>query len=412
MTTSDRITPITVAGLSDYLKSLIEDERQLQHLWICGEVSSSKAHTYGLFFTLKDSQSSEQLDCVAWSNSLAKLQHRPEVGQQVLLLGTVRLYPKRSGYQLQVVQCLPFGDGLKALQRQRLEQRLLAEGLFADDRKRPLPLYPETIAVVTSPQAAAWGDIQRSLRQRSPGLKVLLSPTLVQGEQAPAAIATAIARVVADGRAELIILARGGGAREDLDCFDDERVVRAIATCPMPVVTGLGHEQDETLADRVADWAAHTPTAAAMRAVPAWTDLRQDWQQLRQRLIQAQREQWQTYHRQLQHCQTRLGWPLLQRRLQQAQHQQQSLRQRLQQASRSQLAQERQRLEHLQELLAILNPESVLQQGYALVRRDRALIRQAQDLAVGDRLSLQWADGTADVCVETVTPAPENQSDR
>lgn len=412
MALCDRTAPITVAGFSDYLKSLVEDDRQLQQLWIYGEVSSCKPHAVGLFFTLKDPQTSEQIDCVTWSSNLAKLQHRPQVGQQVLLLGSVRLYVKRSSYQLQVVQCLPFGDGLKALQRQQLEQRLLAEGLFDRDRKRPLPPYPQTIAVVTSAQAAAWGDIQRSLRQRSPGLKVLLSPTFVQGEQAPATIAAAIARVVADGRAELIILARGGGAREDLDCFDDERVVRAIATCPIPVITGLGHEQDETLADRVADWAAHTPTAAAICAVPAWTELRQDWQQLRQRLIQVQQQQWQHYRRQLQHCQSRLGWPLLQHRLQQAQLQQQQLRQQLQQASRSQLAQERQRLEHLQELLAILNPESVLQRGYALVRSDRTLIRQAQDLQVGDRLSLQWADGSAEVCVETVTAATENQSDR
>ncbi|WP_238154260.1 exodeoxyribonuclease VII large subunit [Synechococcus elongatus] len=406
------LSAISVAGVSDYLESLIGEDVRLRQLWIFGEVSSCKPHAVGLFFSLKDSQTTDLLDCVVWKNGLAQLQHRPEVGQQVLLLGTVRLYRKRSGYQLQVVQCLPFGDGLKALQRQKLEQRLQAEGLFDRDRKRPLPLYPQTIAVVTSPQAAAWGDIQRSLRQRSPGLKVLLSPTLVQGEQAPAAISAAIARVGADGRAELLILARGGGAREDLECFDDEQVVRAIATCPIPVVTGLGHEQDETLADRVADWAAHTPTAAAIRSVPAWTELRQAWQQLRQRLIHAQRQQWQDYRRQLQHCQTRLGWPLLQRRLQQAQHQQQSLRQRLQQASRLQLAQERQHLDHLQELLAILNPESVLQRGYALVRRDRTLIQQVQDLQVGDRLSLQWADGTAGVCVETVTAAVENQSDR
>ena len=401
MITGDRSNPLTVASISDYLESLIQEDPQLQQVWIYGEVSTCSPHRYGLFFSLKDAKTTAILECVAWSNSLTKLNHKPQVGQQVLLLGSVRVYCNRSRYQLQVVQCLPFGEGLKALQRQRLEQRLLAEGLFALDRKRPLPPYPQTIAVVTSPQAAAWGDIQRSLKQRAAGLKVLLSPTLVQGEQAPAAIATAIDRVVADGRAELLILARGGGAREDLDCFDDERVIRAIATCPIPVVTGLGHEQDETLADRVADVAAHTPTAAAMQAVPAWTELRQDWQRLTQRLRQAQTHQWQRYRQQVQQYQARLGWRLLQNRLHKAQQQQHNLWQRLHQASRLRLSQERQHLQHLQDLLALLDPEAVLQRGYVLVRRDRTLIRQAQELAVGDRLLLQWQDGQVEAIVES-----------
>ena len=148
------------------------------------------------------------------------------------MLGQIRLYPKRGSYQLSVWQVLPAGAGLQALRYKQLKARLAAEGLFDIERKRSLPTYPQTLAVVTSPQAAAWGDIQRTLLQRNPSVKVLLSPATVQGEQAPASIAKAIERVAQDDRADVVVLARGGGATEDLACFDDERVVMAIATSP------------------------------------------------------------------------------------------------------------------------------------------------------------------------------------
>ncbi|NJL64017.1 MAG: exodeoxyribonuclease VII large subunit [Methylacidiphilales bacterium] len=155
----------------------------------------------------------------------------------------------------------------------QLKNRLEVEGLFEDERKRNIPLHPQHIAVVTSPTAAAWGDIQRTLRGRYPGLHVLFSPAVVQGEEAPNSIVKAIQRVEKDGRAEVLILSRGGGAVEELACFNDERVVRAVANCKIPVITGIGHQRDESLADLVADVCVHTPTAAAERVIPALTDL-------------------------------------------------------------------------------------------------------------------------------------------
>jgi YD repeat-containing protein len=172
-----------------------------------------------------------------------------------------------------VQQVLPMGEGLQALKLQKLKQRLSAEGLFDRERKRSLPTQPQIIAVVSSPTAAAWGDIRRTLLSRYPGVLVLLSPATVQGETAPQSIERAIDRVVIDGRAEVLILARGGGAVEDLSCFNSEIVVRAISECSIPVVTGIGHERDESLADLVADVRMATPTAAAAIVVPAQEDL-------------------------------------------------------------------------------------------------------------------------------------------
>ena len=193
----------------------------------------------------------------------------PAVGEQIIVLGSIRLYPARGEYQLSVWQAIPAGVGLQALRFQQLKNRLTAEGLFDDERKQPLPTHPQTIAVVTSPTAAAWGDIQKTLKSRYPGLQVLFSPATVQGEQAPNSIAKAIQRVEKDGRAEVLILGRGGGAVEELACFNDERVVRAIAECSIPIITGIGHQRDESLADLAADASVHTPTAAAEIVVPS-----------------------------------------------------------------------------------------------------------------------------------------------
>ncbi|PSN12415.1 exodeoxyribonuclease VII large subunit, partial [filamentous cyanobacterium CCT1] len=273
LTSATAPAALSVGGLVDYIKAVLEDDPTLRQMWVVGEVSSANNHAKGLFFTLTDPDTGAAINAVAWRSQQARLTTIPTVGEQVIALGTVKVYPQRSSYQLTVWQVLPSGDGLKALRYRQLRQRLAAEGLFDAEYKRSLPTLPQTIAVVSSPQAAAWGDIQRSLRHHHPGLRVLFSPATVQGDSAPVSIVAAIDRVAADGRAEVLILARGGGASEDLECFDDERVVRAVANCPIPVVTGIGHQRDESLADLAADVCAHTPTAAAIAAVPALADL-------------------------------------------------------------------------------------------------------------------------------------------
>lgn len=393
-TAEDLPAALSVSGVTTYLQAMLEENPHLQRLWVFGEVSSAHERNGHIFCTLTDPEGTASLQAVVWRSRRTQLTTLPAPGLELCVLGQVRLYPQRSQYQLSVLQVLPVGDGLKALRRQQLYQRLSAEGLFDAAGKCPLPPYPRCIAVVTSPQAAAWGDIRRTLRNRYPGLHVLLSPAQVQGAQAPTAIATALNRVAQDGRAEVVIVARGGGAREDLDCFDEEPVVRAIATCPVPVITGIGHERDETLADLVADGCAHTPTAAAEQAVPALEDL---WfahgnryralQQALQLTLQQQKDS-------LGDIRRRLGQLRIDQIIPQAHQQLAWLRQRLHSTVYYQFQSARLHCQHLQQTLQSLNPEAVLRRGYGVLRSEGALvITSAKAVKSGDILQIQLSDG-------------------
>jgi len=195
MTNSHQLIPdtaLSVAGLTSYIQDLLELDEQLRQVWVIGEVSSANQHRSGLFFTLQDPETKATISCVVWTSQLSKLMQLPKSGEQLLVMGSIRLYPQRGQYQLSVWQALAAGEGIQAWRDRQLRDRLAAEGLFDAARKRPLPIHPQTIAVVTSPQAAAWGDIQKTLKQRYPGLRVLLSPATVQGEQAPDSIVAAM----------------------------------------------------------------------------------------------------------------------------------------------------------------------------------------------------------------------------
>ncbi len=396
---------LSVGGLVDYIKAVLEDDPTLRQVWVVGEVSSANPHAKGLFFTLTDPDTGAAINAVAWRSQQARLTTLPTVGEQVIALGTVKVYPQRSSYQLTVWQVLPSGDGLKALRYRRLRQRLAAEGLFDPEFKRSLPALPQTIAVVSSPQAAAWGDIQRSLRHHHPGLHVLFSPATVQGDTAPGSIVAAMERVAADGRAEVLILARGGGASEDLECFDDERVVRAIASCPIPVVTGIGHQRDESLADLAADLCAHTPTAAAIAAVPALADLIEAHRQrvallktlTAEHLLDAQSD----VHR--------LGQRLLRTRLDQRMQQQtihlKQLKRRLVQGVQVEMRQASDRTAALRSHLMTLDPDTVVKRGYALVRDEaNQLVTQSSSVTPGQTLQIQLAQGHLTAQVTQIHP--------
>ncbi|HEY9664791.1 MAG TPA: exodeoxyribonuclease VII large subunit, partial [Allocoleopsis sp.] len=269
--------------------------------------------------------------------------------------------------------------------------------------KRSLPLYPRTIAVVTSPQAAAWGDIKRTLKRRYPGLHVLFSPALVQGEQAPASIVRAIERVERDGRAEVLILSRGGGATEDMVCFNDERVVRAIATCSIPIIAGIGHQRDESLADLVADVYAHTPTAAAEQVVPRLADLAADHQERVTLLSRLVAEHLEAASDQLEQLRGRLSRLNLDRELRQQARTISWLRQRLIQDTQQRLQQATQHYQLLQQKLASLDPKAVLQRGYAVARQnDGTVARSASKLQPGETLTVQLAEGQIKVVVAEI----------
>ncbi len=401
---------LSVAELTTHIQLVLEEDEQLQQVWVTGEVSSANRYRSGLFFTLQDPADNASISCVVWSSQLQKLLTLPAVGEQLVVLGRIHLHAQRGQYQLVVWQVLPAGEGLRSLRYRHLRDRLEAEGLFDPQRKRPLPSHPQVIAVVTSPQAAAWGDIQRTLKRRYPGLRVQFSPALVQGEQAPESIVAAIQRVEMAGEAEVLILSRGGGATEDMACFNDERVVRAVASCTIPVISGIGHQRDESLADLAADVCAHTPTAAAEQAVPELAMLYADHQARIQSLWEALDYYWEMVVERLQRCRDRLKPRLLERQLQQEVQTQQHLRHQLIRATQQQLQQATQHCQLLEQKLRTLDPHAVLQRGYALVRLlDGNIVRSSQDIHIGQPLQIQLNRGRIHVQVTHIVEEPREQ---
>ncbi len=400
-------TALSVGGLTDYIQALLSQDDQLYQVWVTGEVSSLFRHRSGLFFTLQDPDGKAALSCVIWNSEMEQLATLPVLGEQLIVLGRVGVHPPKGQYQLVVWQALPAGEGLRSLRYRQLRDRLEAEGLFDSERKRILPRHPQIVAVVTSPQAAAWGDIQRTLRHRYPGLQVLFSPALVQGDQAPDSIATAIDRVGRDGRAEVLILSRGGGATEDMACFNDERVMRAIVTCPIPVIAGIGHQRDESLADLVADVCAHTPTAAAEQAVPQLSALYTEHRDRTQQLQGAVRYHLELATHQLHQLKVRLQPRLIDRHLQQQKRSLSQLRQRLHHATTHRTQQATQQLQFLSQKLVAIDPQAVLRRGYALVRQENGNIaRSTSALTVGTELHIHLSQGQLKVRVtEVIHPA-------
>lgn len=270
--------PITVSELTARIKVLLE--RNFTQVAVIGEVSNLSARKH-LYFTIKDRHAA--LDAIIWQSTWRRMSIRPEEGQSFCFYGRITVYEPRGRYQLIVERMEPVGLGALAAEIERRKQRLRAEGLFDAERKRPIPRLPQRIAVVTSPEGAAWRDVQKVLATRPGWLEVVLVPCLVQGDQAPASIVRALAQAAALAP-DVILLVRGGGSLEDLMAFNDERVVRAVAASPIPVITGVGHETDTTLVDLAADLRAATPSHAAERCCPSREELRQALHRLLERL--------------------------------------------------------------------------------------------------------------------------------
>jgi exodeoxyribonuclease VII large subunit len=263
-----------VSELTQYIKELLEDDPPLQDVWLSGEISNFSRSAAGhIYFTLKDAGAA--LSCVMWRSVATGLTWRPKQGDAALAHGHISLYSVRGTYQLYVDQLKPAGLGDLHAQYEELKDRLRNEGLFDDERKQRLPSFPKAIGIVTSPGAAALRDVLNVLRRRYPLVQVVLAPTLVQGAQAPPQIVAALQSLDTRDDIDVILVVRGGGSLEELWAFNDERVARAIADCRHPVVSGVGHETDFTIADFVADRRAPTPSVAAELVVPDQAELRQ-----------------------------------------------------------------------------------------------------------------------------------------
>ncbi|HUV99973.1 MAG TPA: exodeoxyribonuclease VII large subunit [Gallionella sp.] len=421
-----------VSELNFAIKQLLESSVPL--LWVRGEISNLvKAASGHFYFSLKDDQA--QVRCVMFRHKNQLLKEPVANGQQVEVLAVATLYEQRGDFQLTVEQMRPAGLGILYERFERLKQLLESQGLFAADRKRALPTFPNCIGIVTSPQAAALRDVLTTLRKRLPGVPVVLYPAPVQGAGSAEKIAAAIAVANRRGECDVLILCRGGGSIEDLWAFNEEVVAREIAASEIPIVSGIGHETDFTIADFVADERAPTPTAAAQRVVPDRHALLRGLQDQAQHLQRALRNRLQNAMQAVDYLQRRLVHPAqqlqhrtrqleqMQQRIQRAfvyrkqqqQWQWQSLAQRLRAASsdfaglQDQQANLAQRLvkalhagqaarlvraDHAGQHLILLDPTKVLARGYSMVQdASGGVVSDAGSLAVGAELQITFAKG-------------------
>jgi exodeoxyribonuclease VII large subunit len=392
----------TVARLNSQARQLLESG--LPALWVEGEISNFSAPASGhWYFTLKDRDA--QIRCAMFRNRNMGVGLRPRDGQQMLVRGRVSLYEARGDYQLIAEQMEDAGEGALRREFERLKEKLSAEGLFATDLKRPLPAMPRRIAVITSPTGAAVRDVLHVLARRYPPAAVLVIPTAVQGAAATPAIVEAIDTASARGDCEVLLLVRGGGSIEDLWCFNDERVARAIRRCTIPVVSGIGHEIDFTIADFAADVRAPTPSGAAELAVPDRRALLAGLTQMDARLRRAALR--------LLAAATERSQSLLQRlqrahpgnRLRQQAQRLDELDARLRRAWEARFTRATQKLLLAQRGLDAISPLATLERGYAIVTGpDGAALQDSAQVKIGDAMEVRLRRGTLQATVSGRRP--------
>ena len=385
---------MSVSQVTQYIKTLLDGDELLADLWVEGEVSNfSRASSGHCYFTLKDAES--ELRCVMWRHQVGRLLRLPVQGDWVEAHGYISVYERGGAYQL-YTDLLEFGGvGARWREFQRLKERLEAEGLFDAARKRPLPKWPRRIGVVTSPTGAAFQDILNVLRARYPLVEVVLSPSLVQGEEAPEALVEAIGRLNKMEDIDVVIIARGGGSLEDLWAFNDERVARAVATCRVPVVSGVGHEIDFTITDFVADLRAPTPSAAAAAVVPDVRDLRGQIRAATQRLISFIQSRLARLQEALEKEIRLLRLHDPQRMLAERRQRLDDLLRRATSAMEHQLKLRRMALGSAEAKLQALSPHLVLERGYALVQERASGLRitRAGQVTLGSDITIHLRDG-------------------
>lgn len=383
---------LTVSEITHYMRQLLESDEILRNIWVQGEVSNlSRPGSGHIYFTLKDQTAA--LRCVIWKNNALRLRFSLENGRGVEAHGAFSVYEKDGQYQLYVDAIRPAGEGQLYLEFLRLKARLEAEGLFDPERKRILPSRPTRIGIVTSPTGAALQDMLNTIQQRYPLAEVFLAPTSVQGEMAPLEIVRAL-KWVNQINPDLIILARGGGSLEDLWAFNDENVVRAIIDSPKPVVTGIGHETDFTLADFAADMRAPTPTGAAVLVTPDINEIAGALAAYRRELVDILISDLANRRSYLADAVARLRrtsplWII--------QNDRQRLDEnisRLRRAAAHSLELKRARCQGAANHLTSLNPLSILQRGYAVVSQAGGeIVKSINQVEPGQKISIRVSDG-------------------
>jgi exodeoxyribonuclease VII large subunit len=386
-------TAWTVSDVNRYLREILESDHNLNDLWVQGEISNfSRPRSGHLYFTIKDS--SAALRCVMWRSKAERQTFLPKDGDAVEVHGSISVYEAGGQMQLYVDKIKPLGEGALYQAFVQLKAKLEAEGLFDEDRKRPIPRWPRRIGIITSPTGAALRDMLNTLQRRYPLVDVFLVPSLMQGDQAPAAIVAGLKALEEKIAPDVILLGRGGGSIEDLWAFNDERVARAIAACPIAIITGVGHETDFTIADFVSDLRAPTPTAAAELAVPDRLDLVAGLSDLGQRLVGVVKVQTENRSWILESLENDLRRSSPAFRIRSNRQRVDEIAIRLGVAVLHGQTLQRAGLNALEQRLIALNPMAVLQRGYAIVSTiDGRNVRLVGQVKSGDALQVRVSDG-------------------
>ncbi|MGQ0765509.1 MAG: exodeoxyribonuclease VII large subunit [Gemmatimonadota bacterium] len=374
-------SPLSIDDLAATIKVVVAGSFPV--LWVEGEVTQFTQHRNGhWYFSLKGQAAS--IRCVVWASTARWLPAAPDEGMKVIVCGQVDVYAGRSELQFIVSRLTAAGDGLFRKAFEETRRRLEADGLLDQARKRPLPFFPRCVAVITSPDGAALHDVTSVIRRRNPLVEVVLVPAAVQGQDAVMSLGRALSRLVRWGGADVVIIGRGGGSREDLWAFNDERLSRKLASCPVPVITAVGHEIDTTICDLVADFRAATPSAAAELAVPNLQDVTALVERLRRRLREGLSARAGASRRQLEHCSRRLtlaaGRVVERRRL---------------------------RVSAAAGKLNALSPLAVLSRGFAIATDVRGLVVSSiASVSPGDELEIRLRDGRLTTTVRRAEGEP------
>lgn len=394
---------LSVSQLNSYLRQVIESDEILQDLWVTGEISNFARPSSGhLYFTLKDNTAAVR--CVMWRTAASRMNFTPREGMAVEAHGGMGIYETSGQVQLYVDTMRPAGEGELYQEFLRLKALLEAEGLFDPERKKPVPVRPKTIGIVTSPTGAALQDMLNTIRRRYPVAEVVTAPTAVQGVDAPPGIVAALAKLNNEIKPDVILIGRGGGSIEDLWAFNDESVARAVAASAIPVISGVGHETDFTLTDFAADLRAPTPTAAAELATPDRMELLGIIAELNNRHVSLLQEvlsdlRWE--HNQLSNQLSHLS----------PSHTINTYRQQLDErtfrllnAIQTKIERKNLQLENLKGALNSLNPRAVLNRGYAIItaQKDGQLIRSVQQVKTNDAVHIQISQGSMDAKITKI----------
>ncbi len=402
----DEARVLTVTKLNEYVKMLIDGNPVLGNVWVRGEISNLTRHGSGhLYFSLKDEGA--RVAAVMFRSSASALKFCPENGMKVLLHGRVSVYPRDGAYQLYATSLEPDGIGGLYVAYEQLKCRLEAEGLFRQDRKKPIPKVPTVVGVITSPTGAAVRDILNVTSRRFPLAKILLYPALVQGDGAEADLLAGIEYFSRSSRADVVIIGRGGGSIEDLWVFNSEALARAIYRSEVPVISAVGHETDFTICDFAADMRAPTPSAAAELAVPDADELKRKLGNVVTRMEKLLSLRLISHRQRLTDLAERRALTDPFSYLDDKRMELLALTRELERGMDQELKEKHHRIARLSAVLEAVSPLKVIAKGYSAVfGRDGSLIRSVGQVKSGDAIHFRTADGTVDAAVTAVSPLP------